>query len=271
MVSTPNKPEGLFQTIEKESENTCIYRRLSLRYEVELGKIFTHEEIEKAKSSPSFEREYNLKYLGKIGKVFSPQLIDQVVKFGEQYKDLPTNQFSGYSLGIDFGFGESRTALVLCELNKDIKKIRVLMAKEIEKSNPSIIASQVYDTIYLKYSNLKIFVDGSNRAGTNELRLKFGESIDYESEKDINVESDTVIPVNFATSHKEMLAHLYNIVNKQYLAVPEKFNKLIISLRTAYAKEYSLDKTETSYPDSIDALRLSLKMYQISNAYGLGY
>jgi hypothetical protein len=53
------------------------------------------------------------------------------------------------------------------------------------------------------------------------------------------------------------------MVNKNYLAIPSKYEKLITSLRTAYATEYSLDKEVTSYSDSIDALRLSLTAYQI--------
>jgi hypothetical protein len=52
-------------------------------------------------------------------------------------------------------------------------------------------------------------------------------------------------------------------VNKEYLAIPEKFDKLILSLRTAYANEYSLDKEQTSYDDLFDALRLSLKAYKM--------
>lgn len=54
-----------------------------------------------------------------------------------------------------------------------------------------------------------------------------------------------------------MLAHLHMLVNKEYLAIPEQFDKLIISLRTAYANEYSLDKTQSSYSDTLDALRLA--------------
>jgi hypothetical protein len=53
------------------------------------------------------------------------------------------------------------------------------------------------------------------------------------------------------------------MINKGDLAIPEKYDKLIVSLRNAQAKEYSLDKEQTSYSDSLDALRLSLKGYNI--------
>jgi hypothetical protein len=72
-----------------------------------------------------------------------------------------------------------------------------------------------------------------------------------------------IIPVNFMTEHKQMLSHLHVMINKNYLAIPSKYDKLITSLRTAYAREYSLDKEQTSYSDSLDALRLSLKGYNI--------
>lgn len=54
------------------------------------------------------------------------------------------------------------------------------------------------------------------------------------------------------------------MINKDYLAIPEKYEKLITSLRTAYAREYSLDKEQTSYNDLLDVLRLSLKGYSIT-------
>jgi hypothetical protein len=53
------------------------------------------------------------------------------------------------------------------------------------------------------------------------------------------------------------------MVNKNYLAIPKEHDKLITSLRTAHATEYSLNKDQTSYHDLLDALRLSLKGYQI--------
>ena len=54
------------------------------------------------------------------------------------------------------------------------------------------------------------------------------------------------------------------ILSKEYLTIPKEYDKLIISLRTAYAKEYSLDKEQSSYSDSLDALRLACKMYKMN-------
>lgn len=83
MISTPNAPEGLFECIEKESESTCLYRRLFLDYTYGLNKICTEDEIQAAKASPSFEREYNLKYLGLIGNVFHTKDIDAAIVKGK--------------------------------------------------------------------------------------------------------------------------------------------------------------------------------------------
>lgn len=67
LVSTPNAPGGLFDKIEKEPFDTCIYKKVFLDYMYGVGKIYTQEEIDKAHASPSFEREYCLKYQGLIG------------------------------------------------------------------------------------------------------------------------------------------------------------------------------------------------------------
>ena len=85
MVSTPNAPEGLSERIEKESEDTCLYKRIFLDYTYGISKIYTAEEIEKSKQSPSFEREYNLKYLGKIGNIFYTKDIEAAIEKGRKY------------------------------------------------------------------------------------------------------------------------------------------------------------------------------------------
>jgi hypothetical protein len=70
-------------------------------------------------------------------------------------------------------------------------------------------------------------------------------------------------PVNFSTEHKNMLSNLHAVISKGYLAIEEKHDKLLTSLRTTYAKELTLDKEQTSYDDLLDALRLSLNGYNI--------
>lgn len=68
---------------------------------------------------------------------------------------------------------------------------------------------------------------------------------------------------DFGTEAKQLLSHLHVMVSKGYLAIPEKYDKLLTSLRTAYAAELNLRKDQTSYDDLLDALRLSLKGYEI--------
>ena len=75
MVSTPNTPDGLFESIEQEPEETCIYKQLLLDYTYGLDRIYTREEIEKAKQSPSFEREYNLKYQAELEMYFIQEIL----------------------------------------------------------------------------------------------------------------------------------------------------------------------------------------------------
>jgi hypothetical protein len=59
-----------------------------------------------------------------------------------------------------------------------------------------------------------------------------------------------------------VLSNLHAVVTKGLLAIPEKYNQLITSLRTAYATELDLDKKQTSYNDLLDALRLALKAFE---------
>jgi hypothetical protein len=56
MVNTPNAPEGLFDKMEHEPEDTCLYKRIFLDYTYGLGRIYLEDEIRAAKASPSFER-----------------------------------------------------------------------------------------------------------------------------------------------------------------------------------------------------------------------
>jgi hypothetical protein len=193
------------------------------------------------------------------------------MKLGEQYnvKAIATNDYTLHSVGIDPGFGSSRTAIVLTEFLKEERKIRVLFSEEFEQANPQEIVNICYD-LYREHYNTWFWVDGSNCAFVNLLQVAFDEPLRWETSKTAaaaaapNPEAMKVLPVNFSIEHKNMLSHLYMLVNKEYLAIPPEHERLIISLRTAYAKEYALDKEQTSYNDSLDALRLACKLYKMN-------
>jgi hypothetical protein len=128
MVSTPNAPDGLFERIEKEAENVCLYKRIFLDYTYGIGKIYTSEEIEKAKQSPSFECEYNLKYLGKIGNVFHTKDIEAAIEKGRKYDPEVIIPFSSKSMGIDPAWGSSAFGIVVTQFVDET--VQIMHAEE---------------------------------------------------------------------------------------------------------------------------------------------
>jgi hypothetical protein len=106
------------------------------------------------------------------------------------------------------------------------------------------------------------FLLSASNSAVNLMKVGFDESLNWDT-NDVSPEIMKVLPVNFPSKHKQMFSHLHVMINKNYLAIPSNFDKLITSLRPAYATEYSLDKEQTSYNDLLDACRLSLKGYHI--------
>lgn len=72
-----------------------------------------------------------------------------------------------------------------------------------------------------------------------------------------------VIPVPFSKEHKSMLSHTKQMMeyDNGRVAINPQFTKLITSLRTAVADEWSLDKEATSHDDLFDSFRLSLQFW----------
>ena len=128
MVSTPCAPDGLFDSIEKETEESCIYKRIRLDYTYGLDKIYTREEIEKARVSLSFEREYNLEYLGGIGNVFHTKDIDAALEKGKLYDPSVSNTFAKKCMGIDHAYGSSSFGIVITQFEDG--HVQILHAEE---------------------------------------------------------------------------------------------------------------------------------------------
>lgn len=134
MVSTPNLPGGLFESIEKEQN--CLYERVFLPYTVGMGHIYSEKEIAIAKQSPSFEREYNLKYGQGIGNIFPYQLVDAITTL----YDL--NLQNGQKvLAIDPAYGSSKFGIVGCEKLGGV--VYVKLAEQHERPSPAAMLEYV--------------------------------------------------------------------------------------------------------------------------------
>jgi hypothetical protein len=277
MVSTPNAPDGLFERIEKEAEETCIYKRLFVDYTYGIGKIYTAEEIEKAKQSPSFEREYNLKYLGKIGNVFHTKDIEAVIEKGRKYNPddfTPFYSFTSRSMGIDPAYGSSAFGIVVTQWVDGM--IQILYADEFHRPDYNEMLSVAYGMMS-KYDIDKVYIDGANPSFIKSLKLQIGEEPDYDkvigrykSEGLGDATKDMkIVPVNFNKEHKAMLGHCKLLLEKNggHIAInPDKFETLITALRTAVDNDGTLDKESTSYNDIFDAFRLALKFYSFRDS-----
>ena len=277
MVSTPNAPDGLFERIEKEYEDTCLYKRIFLDYTYGIGKIYTAEEIEKAKASPSFEREYNLKYLGKIGNVFHTKDIEAAIEKGRKYNAdvVGSSYFAEKSMGIDPAYGSSAFGIVVTQWVDN--HIQILHAEEYHRPDYNEMLSVVYGLIS-KYQVDKVYIDGANPSFIKSLKLQIGEEADYdkviaryksEGLGDNWGEHMKIVPVNFNKEHKAMLGHCKMILEQEpgKIAInPDKFDKLITALRTAVDNDGMLGKESTSYNDIFDAFRLALKFYHFEDS-----
>lgn len=114
----------------------------------------------------------------------------------------------------------------------------------------------------MKLKNTWVYIDGSARSLITMLKIAFDENVNYEKAEDVSLHNNRIILVNFVTEHKKLLQHLYNLISNEYLCIPESMEKVIISLKSAVANEYSLDKSQSSYNDTLDALRLVVKPYR---------
>jgi len=269
MVSTPKIPGGLFEQIENESEEDCIYKRKYLPYTVGVGKIYTQEEIDKAKRSPSFEREYNLQYGYGLGNVFLPPEIDFCTQI--KYNPSRINHSCPISMGIDPGFGSSKFGFCVLMLEDDI--IKVVYAKEFERPKYEDMLNL---SVQLKgtYKPQRIYVDGAKPDFIKSLKVQVREPSDYDAiiaqAKHDKIDYEyrmKVVPINFNEWGKELLGRYQNVVSKGWFAIsPTEHKELVVQMRMAKAKENgNLDKEETanSTYDVFDACRLALKQFNM--------
>lgn len=277
MVSTPNQPEGLFETIEKLPADQCLYHRMIMTYEVGLNKIYTPEEIAAARASPSFPREYEGQYIGQEGNVFSHESLQSATAAGlEMEKEIPyhiVRQGIPKIMGVDGGWGSSKFGICIVQLTpynklkKLEQKFHVLCAEEYERPDYNFIVNHV---LKLKefYAIEKIYVDGANPEVVRPIKQGLNERIDYEKQianlklrhpKYLDLSKFMhIVPVSFRENGREMLGWTKQCLDNGWVAIHPDFHKLLVSLRTAQATDSLLSKSEMSHNDIFDAFRMCL-------------
>jgi hypothetical protein len=149
------------------------------------------------------------------------------------------------SIGIDPGFSSSSTGIVTLEHikveNDNRHIIRVVDCHLIDKGDPNRIVELCWH-IWKRHNfmNTVYFIDGSNRAMVNLLKIRWQESLLWENTNFGHNSNIRIRPVNFNTEHKNTLSDLHAVISKSYLVIPQKCDKLITSLRTAYPEELNL-------------------------------
>ena len=284
LMSTPGSPLGLMSQIQKESEDTCIYRRLFMDYTYGIDKIYTREEIEKAKKSISFSREMDLQFQGFIGNTFHENDIQKAIELGNSYDSDLVSHDTQKVLGIDPGWGSSAFGLVLLEYING--QIQVRYAEEFERPRYEDMTSKILQILKglnqwsLNQSELaatKIYIDAANPEFISSLKRAVNERHDWNYIQDkikhckkYNLKLGdymTVIPVPFSTEGKNMLIHTKELLEyekRPLIGINSRFDKLLVALRTAISDDQGhLDKSQTSFDNVLDAFRLSLRHFNI--------
>jgi len=283
MVSTPNEPNSLFHRIEQmKSDEEAGFKRIQYLYERGLGKIYEPSFIEEEKEQPYFKREYEGQYAYGVGTLFSESAILNCERLGREIDARMAGygnsirESSRKSLGIDIGWGSSRTAFVLTEWLEG--KVCVRYVQQFDRADYDSMVKHTYNLIReydLDNGTNKIFIDGSAPSFIRSLKTIAGEDPDYLRLLQLAKQSETeayymmnIIPVNFSQRNQPMLDNSKRIVDRGLLAInpdtSQGHKDLLTDLRIAKNKPdtFKLDKSAENKMDLFDALRLSLEYYK---------
>ncbi len=289
LVSTPNKPAQMMETLHKQKDS--IYTKIYLPYTVGLNTIYSKQDMINAQKSLSFQREYNLTFSGGMGSLFNIEDLDRCKKIGalvgnsQHVKANPQIMMQSWkSVGIDLGYGSSATAIVVtgmyayynADTNMTQDVIQVLHSEQWEHASHETIINNIMEILadynITEQESAKIYVDASGVAAIRSLKANLGDKEDYYRQLDFAkknkfnpVKMMKVVPVTFSTSHKEMLQHMRMLIQSGYVGIDQSHEELLIGLGSAVEKDLSLQKDQTVYDDQVDAARLALWHYHTKN------
>ena len=283
MVSTPHEPNSLFHRIEQmKSDDEAGFKRLQYLYQRGVGKIYNQTFIEEEKEQPYFKREYEGQYAYGVGTLFNEPQILECERLGREIDSRILNirpslrDATRKSLGIDIGWGSSRTAFVLTEWVEG--KIRAVYCQQFDRPDFDATLRATYSLIRehnLDNGTNKVFIDGSAPSFIASLKRMVGEDPEYLRLIQLAKESETepfylmnIVPVNFSQRNQAMLDNSKRVIDKGMLAInpdtSQGHKDLLIDLRIAKNKidSFKLDKSAENRMDLFDAMRLSLEYYK---------
>ena len=265
----PVGPYGFFYRLHEQYKDNANARFQVFNvtvYDAREEGLVTQDQIDQYRQQlgPKFPITYEASFVEGVGNVFDPKLIDHAVKLGEHFADLPVNPYAVHLGGCDPGFGKITPAYVgeihkfyNSILKRDSWVLRIVEFKQWDdKATPRQVALGLHDMYKKVGTNLWWFLDGSDRGFVNECKGVFGESHNWDEKKGINRDENRIIPINFRGNHTQMLFKVYNLLAKGKLAIERKYMRLILSMRTAVADKFDLDKDRTLNDDDLDDLRL---------------
>jgi hypothetical protein len=269
MVSTPRSPGGLMEQIELESNS--IYHKLFFDYRYGLEgprPIYSMAQINQNMLSPEWPREYLLEYVGESGNLITPYSIEQC-----QQTDYDPDMIipSHVSVGVDPSYGSSNFAITATRLVNG--KIQVIISEEYSRDDADFNSminriNQIKNThgitaLYCDAANPEIWTEIKRSVFHEEYRndkvmekIKMAEDYGYTGTKYMRC-----LPVAFSKHAGPMLQHAKSLMDENRIMIDKRFEKLLISLRTATADEYKLQKSDMSYDDLFDSFRLALQFY----------
>jgi hypothetical protein len=237
MISTPNLPAGLFENIEREPKDSCIYNRLTLSYRVGLGRIYTRKEINKARKSPGFDREYDLKYGYDTGNIFPYKAVNACV---EEYDLAPSDRADVRVLAVDPAYGSSDFAIMGAEQIGEVLYIKACC--QYKRPSPA----EMFDIVE-EYARdyTPVLVDSAQPGLITDLR---GAGI-------------ATIPVNFSKNLPIMTSAASSLVKRQGVRIHPCFKDLQVQLKSVVTNQRgNPDKTKGNTFDLGDCL-LMLALY----------
>jgi hypothetical protein len=235
---------------------------------------------EKQRLGYLFPQYYQAQFLEGSGNLFLISSIDKAVKLGEQFNPDEFRTNSIKIITVDQGYSSSLFCILVVEWNLDNRQIRILHGEEHQSPLFEFMLDRVLQ-LRKKYGNvLNIFYDATSRNefGT-ALKTKISEvsywpkvkqKMEESIRRGISIEKRmVVVPVIFSTESKlQMSAKLQQILDdsRGLIAIPPKFNKLIVSLKSAVFDERGLlDKNISLYNDWLDCLFMATKFFRFRN------